>query len=281
MQFNSWIFPALLRGLSTPSTSLLGAREVSGCRTRWLLGRRGYLFYGYWDLALPRDCSRSRPVIDYRHRGGGSKASRRRGASASASLTLSVAVNLGILGFFKYFGFFVDSTRPAARGDRSDSMRTFQTLEILLPVGISFYTFQTLSYTIDVYRRRMPATHDVLGVRPVRQSFFPQLVAGTHRASLAQLLPQILCAAGRDRFQRVQAGLWLDCLGLLQEDRHRGPSRPRGEPDVRRKLAGRLGGLEPLVARSRIHNPHLLRLLGLLGHRTRPLAKLHRASSSC
>lgn len=71
-------------------------------------------------------------------------------------LGCSVIVNLGILGLFKYYNFFISSLIDA--GVSVESLR----LDIVLPVGISFYTFQTLSYTIDVYRRRIPACHDPL-----------------------------------------------------------------------------------------------------------------------
>ena len=102
-------------------------------------------------------------------------------------LTASVVANLGILGFFKYFNFFADSLVELAGtvGVTLDS----PTLEMLLPAGISFYTFQTMGYTIDVYRGR---------VKPVERfsdfmlyvCFFPQLVMGPIERA-AQLLPQI------------------------------------------------------------------------------------------
>ncbi|PKP43768.1 MAG: membrane-bound O-acyltransferase family protein [Bacteroidetes bacterium HGW-Bacteroidetes-12] len=103
-------------------------------------------------------------------------------------LILSLSFNLGLLGFFKYFNFFVDSF--------IDLFNLFgitlqhRTLSILLPVGISFYTFQTLSYTIDIYRKKITATKNALAFFSF-VSFFPQLVAGPiERAS--ELLPQFL-----------------------------------------------------------------------------------------
>lgn len=90
-------------------------------------------------------------------------------------LTLSVCANLGLLGLFKYYNFFIDSayTFFSAIG------LPFQhsTLELLLPVGISFYTFQSMSYTIDVYYKRMPAEHNLMRFA-LYIAFFPQLVAG-------------------------------------------------------------------------------------------------------
>jgi D-alanyl-lipoteichoic acid acyltransferase DltB (MBOAT superfamily) len=101
-------------------------------------------------------------------------------------LLLSLAVNLGVLGFFKYFNFFIDSF--------SQSISFFGTnlegfsLNIILPVGISFYTFQTLSYTIDVYRKKIVPTKNLTAFLAF-VSFFPQLVAGPiERAT--NLLPQ-------------------------------------------------------------------------------------------
>src|SRR5262249_1082489 len=92
-----------------------------------------------------------------------------------AWLLVSLLSNLGVLGFFKYFNFFADSfVRFAALFGLHPSALT---LRVILPMGISFYTFQALSYTIDVYRRELEAVHD-----PVRYFsfilFFPHLVAG-------------------------------------------------------------------------------------------------------
>lgn len=99
---------------------------------------------------------------------------------------LNIVVNLLVLGVFKYFNFFADSfqTIMAGIGMTIDA----PTLHVILPVGISFYTFQALSYTIDVYRRQLPATRDVVAFFAFI-SFFPQLVAGPiERAT--NLLPQ-------------------------------------------------------------------------------------------
>lgn len=103
-------------------------------------------------------------------------------------LWLSVGCNFGILGFFKYYNFFVRSFVEicALFGLKSD----LTTLNIILPVGISFYTFQTLSYTIDIYRKRLKPTKNFIAFAGF-VSFFPQLVAGPiERAT--HLLPQFL-----------------------------------------------------------------------------------------
>src|SRR6185295_9534046 len=103
-----------------------------------------------------------------------------------ALVLVSIAANLGVLAAFKYFGFFIDSFSAVWRA-LGFSLEPIA-LQIVLPVGISFYTFQALSYTIDVYRGRMAPVRD-----PVQYlcfiSFFPQLVAGPiERAD--RLLPQ-------------------------------------------------------------------------------------------
>ncbi len=90
-------------------------------------------------------------------------------------LILSIAVNLGILGYFKYFNFFADNLLAMANSIGWQVSRT--TLDIILPLGISFYTFQTLSYTIDIYRRKLRPTKSFITFATF-VAFFPQLVAG-------------------------------------------------------------------------------------------------------
>ena len=114
-----------------------------------------YVFYAAWDWRFLGLIWIS-TVVDYAcaiaiaNAGREPETQRRR----KALLTTSLVVNLGLLGFFKYFDFFVESARRAARV-RSGFAAHAPTLRIILPVGISFYTFQTLSYTIDVYRGRI------------------------------------------------------------------------------------------------------------------------------
>jgi len=101
-------------------------------------------------------------------------------------LVLSILVNLGFLGFFKYYNFFAENLAQAFTlfGNQLD----IRSLNIILPVGISFYTFQTLSYSIDVYREKIKPTKDIVAFGAY-VSFFPQLVAGPiERAQ--NLLPQ-------------------------------------------------------------------------------------------
>lgn len=127
-------------------------------------------------------------------------------------LAISLLINLGILGFFKYFNFFVDSFVDfiGLFGLQVDNV----TLSIILPVGISFYTFQTLSYTFDVYRGKLDAVDSLLDFAAF-VAFFPQLVAGPiERAS--NLLPQMQ-SSRLIRVQDIHAGLYLIIWGLFQK----------------------------------------------------------------
>ncbi|WP_166382125.1 MBOAT family O-acyltransferase [Polaribacter sp. 11A2H] len=142
-----------------------------------------YVFYGFWDwrfLILIFFSS----IIDFfigKKLGEVKVASKRK-----LFLTISIIVNLGLLGFFKYYNFFLDSFTTAFTffGSSISADR----LNIILPVGISFYTFQTLSYSIDIYRKKLEPTHNFLAFLSF-VSFFPQLVAGPiERAT--NLLPQ-------------------------------------------------------------------------------------------
>lgn len=145
-----------------------------------------YVFYGWWDYRFLSLIALS-TVVDY-FVGLGiyrSTAPNRK----KLLLWISVLFNLGLLGFFKYYNFFVDSWI-----DLLDSlgyhMQNSWTLNIVLPVGISFYTFQTMSYSIDIYRGNLKPTRDFIAFGAF-VSFFPQLVAGPiERAS--NLLPQML-----------------------------------------------------------------------------------------
>ena len=148
-----------------------------------LLVVASYVFYGWWDwrfLSLIVFSS----LVDYtiglqlNHTAQPSK--------RKLLLWSSILVNLGFLGFFKYYNFFVDSFVDAFSFFGSPIQPN--TLDIILPVGISFYTFQTLSYTIDVYKRKLEPTRDIVSFLAF-VSFFPQLVAGPiERAK--HLLPQ-------------------------------------------------------------------------------------------
>lgn len=125
-------------------------------------------------------------------------------------LIASLCANLGMLGFFKYTNFALDTLRPLLGGAGVGTLH----LDILLPVGISFYTFQEMGYSIDVYRRRIRPCADLLTFATF-VSFFPQLVAGPiERAE--HLLPQL---GIRQRFdiERFQNGMGLIFIGLFKK----------------------------------------------------------------
>lgn len=142
-----------------------------------------YIFYGWWDwrfLALIVFST----VIDYTI--GILLAKEENDFKRKLLLWTSIVVNLGFLGFFKYYNFFIDNFVQAFSffGQTISVSR----LNIILPVGISFYTFQTLSYSIDVYKRKLEPTKDFIAFSAF-VCFFPQLVAGPiERAT--HLLPQ-------------------------------------------------------------------------------------------
>jgi len=142
-----------------------------------------YVFYGWWDWRFLGLIVLS-SLVDYFI--GLKMADEVKGGKRKILLILSLFVNLGILIYFKYFNFFIESFVDAF----TYFGITFKpsTLQIVLPVGISFYTFQTLSYSIDVYRRKLGPTKDIVSFFAY-VSFFPQLVAGPiERAK--HLLPQ-------------------------------------------------------------------------------------------
>lgn len=142
-----------------------------------------YFFYGWWDWRFLGLILFS-TLVDYLV--GRSLETARSKLHRKVLLWISIGVNIGFLGFFKYYNFFVESFIDAF----SYFGKTFEasTLSIILPVGISFYTFQTLSYSIDVYRGKMQPTKDPVAFAAF-VSFFPQLVAGPiERAT--NLLPQ-------------------------------------------------------------------------------------------
>ena len=144
-----------------------------------------YIFYGWWDwrflllIAFTTICSFFSGILIERYSGN-----RKKQQYVSAS---NIVINIGILSIFKYYNFFVENLNIlliSTLGYHLDWL----TIEIILPVGISFYTFQALSYSIDVYRHNLKATHDVIEFAAYI-SFFPQLVAGPiERAT--NLLPQ-------------------------------------------------------------------------------------------
>lgn len=169
-----------------------------------------YFFYGWWDwrflslivisttldyfVALKIHSSREFNVRKY-------------------WLWASIVFNLGLLGFFKYYNFFVDSWVDMLSSFGYQTKSSW-TLRVILPVGISFYTFQTMSYSLDVYYKKLKPTKDFLTFAAF-VSFFPQLVAGPiERAS--NLLTQIIKKRTFDRAQSIN-GLKLILWGLFKK----------------------------------------------------------------
>ena len=149
----------------------------------FLIVAASYLFYGWWDwrfLALIIFST----IVDYTI--GLKLKTEDYELKRKALLLTSIIVNLGFLGFFKYYNFFLDNIISAFSLFGAEIR--VNSLQIILPVGISFYTFQTLSYTIDVYKRKLEPTNNFIAFSAF-VSFFPQLVAGPiERAT--NLLPQ-------------------------------------------------------------------------------------------
>jgi alginate O-acetyltransferase complex protein AlgI len=186
---------------------------VPSKQLRWrnlVLLLASYVFYGWWDwrfLGLVAFSS----FVDYivgRALGPARSHSFRR-----SLLLVSVGVNIGFLGFFKYFNFFAENFYAAFTlfgQPVADPIR----LSIILPVGISFYTFQTLSYSIDVYRRKMEPTEDPVAFFAF-VSFFPQLVAGPIERA-AHLLPQFL-STRRFSYEEATDGMRLILWGLCKK----------------------------------------------------------------
>jgi len=180
----------------------------------WLVGRgnlrhqnvlllvSSYFFYGWWDYRFLALIFLS-TLIDYVV---GLKIDQVVYAQQRRKwLMVSIIFNLGLLGFFKYYNFFVQSWVDSFEliGYQMDPW----TLNIVLPVGISFYTFQTMSYSLDVYSRKLKPTRNFVDFAAF-VSFFPQLVAGPiERAS--NLLPQI------QRRRSCDPGAWFDGLELV------------------------------------------------------------------
>ncbi len=183
------------------------ALPIRNGRKLHILALGSCFFYAAWDvryLALLLLIS----VIDYvcaAHIAASNDERKRR-----ALVLVSIVTNLSILGYFKYANFFVDNLNAvlALRGIR------IQKLDILLPAGISFYTFKTMSYTIDVYRRRISPVRTLLDYT-MFVTFFPELIAGPIvRASV--FLPQLSRPLGPNR-ERLAHGASLFILGLTKK----------------------------------------------------------------
>ena len=142
-----------------------------------------YVFYGWWDWRFLSLILFS-TIIDYIV--GQRLRDEEKETKRKVLLSTSIIVNLGFLGFFKYYNFFLENFVSAF--SLFGMQINANSLNIILPIGISFYTFQTLSYTIDVYKKKLEPTQDFIAFSAF-VCFFPQLVAGPiERAT--NLLPQ-------------------------------------------------------------------------------------------
>lgn len=168
-----------------------------------------YVFYGWWDWRFLSLILFS-TLVDYSVGLGLLKEKNQR--RRKLLLFSSVIVNLGFLGFFKYYNFFLENFTAAFSFFGSDIRA--DSLNIILPVGISFYTFQTLSYTIDVYKRRLEPSKDFVAFSAF-VSFFPQLVAGPIERAV-HLLPQFYVKRSFDKTKAVD-GLRQILWGLFKK----------------------------------------------------------------
>jgi len=199
MVFNSFIFVAFF-------VAVYGLYLI--LPHRWqnrMLLVASYVFYGWWDWRFLGLIVLS-TVVDYV--AGLGIASSKDDRVRRRFLIASMCTNLGVLGLFKYANFFLHSLLDglAMFGLELDARIT----SIVLPVGISFYTFQTMSYTIDIYRREFAPTRNFLDFA-LFVSFFPQLVAGPiERARV--LLPQLIAPRRLCR-KRIEEGCWLILSG--------------------------------------------------------------------
>lgn len=201
MVFNSWIFFAFF--VVTYLAYLQLGRKGQNC----LLLVASYFFYGFWDYRFLGLLFAS-TAIDFisglliEHE---ITNTRRR-----LYLSLSVIANLTILGFFKYFNFFQSSFVEFIASFGYVLPQHY--LDIVLPVGISFYTFQSMSYVIDVYRRQLKASQNFFEFA-LFVSFYPQLVAGPIERA-GHLLEQFL----RDRIitsEKIRTGIWFITKGMF------------------------------------------------------------------
>jgi alginate O-acetyltransferase complex protein AlgI len=168
-----------------------------------------YVFYGWWDWRFLSLILFS-TIVDYAV--GVQLSKKTKTKNRKLLLWTSILVNLGFLGFFKYYNFFLDNFISAFTLFGNEIQAN--SLNIILPVGISFYTFQTLSYSIDVYKGKLKPTKNFIAFAAF-VSFFPQLVAGPiERAS--NLLPQFYKKRKFDYHQAVD-GLRQILWGLFKK----------------------------------------------------------------
>jgi len=208
MLFNSLTFLAFA-ALFFPIYFILHGRA-----RLWFTLLASYLFYGWWDWRFLGLLGFS-TTVDYTL--GRLLEFERDPQRRRALLIVSIVVNLGILGFFKYFNFFAGSLIEVSH--YFGATPSWVTLNIILPVGVSFYTFQSLSYTIDVYRGVCPSERSLLKLATF-VALFPQLVAGPIVRAV-HLLPQMKTDHRFDwdrTFQGLELIVWGFFLKLVLAD---------------------------------------------------------------
>ena len=207
MLFSSFSF-----GLFLPVTLLLywavGFKRIKG--QNLILLAASYFFYGLWDWRFLFLIVAS-SLVDY-FAALAIKGTENNNNKQKLFLYSSIAWNLGVLFLFKYYNFFIDEF--ALLFNMQQDEYAFSTLNLILPVGLSFYTFQTMSYTIDVYKNRIAPTKNLLNFLCF-VSFFPQLVAGPIEKA-SDLLPQFSKKRSFDTVQ-VKEGLRQILWGLFKK----------------------------------------------------------------
>ncbi len=208
MLFNSWLFPPFLLAVLASYFGLALLPRARASQNLMLLGA-SYFFYACWDwrflglllLSTTVDWTLANLIArePSRH-------------VAQRWVACSVAVNLLFLGFFKYFNFFVDSADALLPRLGLEPLGVH--LRVILPVGISFYTFQSISYIVDVYRGEVKPAKNPLDFA-LFVAFFPHMVAGPIMHS-RDLLPQMQNARRVTR-QHWREGLWLMLLGFFKK----------------------------------------------------------------
>ena len=204
MLFNSFIFFIFL-GVILPIFYWLPNKTSKNL----FLLISSYFFYGYWDWRFLLLLALSTVIDFYIGKTMHNTVDEKKRKNL---LLVSLFANLGILGFFKYYNFFIESFTDISSniGWNLDYLH----LNIILPVGISFYTFQTLSYTLDIYRKRLEPTSNFLDFA-LFVSFFPQLVAGPIERASA-LLPQLSKKLAPTK-EQVKSGVVLIITGLFRK----------------------------------------------------------------
>ena len=200
MLFNSTLYLAFLIVVAT------AFHQLGAPGRRALLALASYAFYWVWSVPFSLLLVGS-TLVDYT--AARVIAAARRPATKRLALVASLVFNLGILALFKYADFFSQASLDLF------GVQPWPHLGWVLPLGISFYTFQTMSYTIDVYRGRLPAHRSFVDIA-LYVSFFPQLVAGPIvRADV--LLPQLRCEPGPVDWDAIRRGIGLVVYGLVKK----------------------------------------------------------------